>query len=159
MIERKKMIVFSGYVNKNTLKYIYNKMIKMGWIAGLAEFIIIGIPCVLIGLVFEFWIFSILVVLLLLPLTLLIAWSDRKGQLPYLIRIEKNEIYVEIGRGAGSRTLDDIKVILDYGEFYDIIFYFPNKLLNCICQKDLIVQGTIKEFEELFEDKIVRKMR
>ena len=151
------MIVFSGYVNDGTLKYIYKKMTKLGWIAGLTEFIIIGIPCILIGIVFELWIFSILVVLLLIPLTLLIAWLDRKGQLPYLIRLEKNEIYAEIGRGAGSRTLDDIKVILDYGEFYDIIFYFPNKVLNCICQKDLLVEGTIEEFEKLFEDKIVRK--
>lgn len=44
-----------------------------------------------------------------------------------------------------------------YGEFYDIIFYFSNKVLNCICQKDLIVEGTMEEFEKLFEDKIVRK--
>lgn len=93
------MIIFSGYVNSNTLKYIYKKMMKTGWIAGLAEFIIIGIPCILIGIVFGFWIFSILVVLLLISLTLLIAWADRKGQLPYLIRLEKNEIYAEIGRG------------------------------------------------------------
>ena len=151
------MIVFRGYVNNNTLKYIYKKMMKLGWIAGLTEFVIIGIPCVLIGVVFEFWIFSILVVFLSIPLTLLMSWSTRKDQLPYLIRIEKSEIYAEIGRGAGSRTLDDIKVILDYGEFYDIIFYFPNKVLNCICQKNLIVEGTIEEFEKLFEDKIVRK--
>lgn len=151
------MIVFRGYVNNNTLKYIYKKMMRLGWIAALTEFIIIGIPCVLIGIVFEFWIFSILVLFLSIPLTLLIAWSTRKDQLPYLIRIEKSEIYAEIGRGAGSRTLDDIKEILDYGDFYDIIFYFPNKVLNCICQKDLIIEGTIEEFEKLFEDKIVRK--
>ena len=35
--------------------------------------------------------------------------------------------------------------------------YFPSQWSNCICQKDLIIEGTIEEFEKLFEDKIVRK--
>lgn len=151
------MIVFRGAVNNNTLKYIYNKMMRLGAIAILSEFIILGFPSILVGILFETWLFFILLTFVFLPITFLMAWSTRKDQLPYLIRIDEIEIYAEIGRGAGSRTLDDIKEILDYGDFYDIIFYFPNKVLNCICQKDLIIEGTIEEFEKLFEDKIVRK--
>ena len=134
-------------------------MIRLGGMAALAEFIVIGIPSLLIGFIFDFYFFSIVVIFLGMPMVLFISWLTRKEQLPYLIRIEKNEIYAEIGRGAGSRNMEDIKKILDYGEFYDIIFYFPNKVLNCICQKDLLVEGTIEEFEKLFEDKIVRKTK
>ena len=74
-----------------------------------------------------------------------------------LIDIKEKEIFGEYRKGAGSRSIDDVKKVIDMGRFYDIIFYFPNQWANCICQKDLIVEGTIEEFEKLFEDKIVRK--
>jgi len=57
--------------------------------------------------------FFILLTFVFLPITFLMAWSTRKDQLPYLIRIDEIEIYAEIGRGAGSRTLDDIKEIME----------------------------------------------
>ena len=76
-----------------------------------------------------------------------------------MITIDNNQICAEIGKGMATRTFDDVKQIIDYGEFYDIIFYFPNKVLNCICQKDLIQEGTIEDFEELFKDYIVRKYK
>lgn len=53
--------------------------------------------------------------------------------------------------------IEDIKKIIDYGEFYKIVFYFPSMNSRFICQKDLITQGSIEEFEERFSDKIIRK--
>ena len=42
--------------------------------------------------------------------------------------------------------------------FYNKIFFiFPYKSQRFVCQKDLLVQGTIEEFEAVFEGKIVRK--
>ncbi|MBR2377787.1 MAG: hypothetical protein IKA85_08490 [Clostridia bacterium] len=55
--------------------------------------------------------------------------------------------------------VDDIKNVIDYGDFYAIVFYFPNLDKRFICLKDLIVEGTLEEFEQLFEDKIVRKTK
>ena len=40
--------------------------------------------------------------------------------------------------------------------FYVIKFYIPEQCINCVCQKDLIVEGTIEQFEEMFKDKIVQ---
>ena len=57
------------------------------------------------------------------------------------------------------REIRDVKKVIDEGEWYQIIFYFPYKLAECICQKDLIVEGTIEEFEELFKDYIVRRIK
>ena len=59
---------------------------------------------------------------------------------------------------AGKEVID-VKKVIDKGNFYIILFYFPHKDVNFICQKDLIVEGTIEEFEELFEGKIVRKIK
>ena len=153
------MVIFKGYINKYTLKYIHRKMIRIGWMSIFVEFIIFGVPSIVTGVMFKEFLFALWVFIILMPITFLIVWSTKDGQLPYLVRIEESEIYAEVGRGAGTRTLADVKKVLDYGEFYDIIFYFPNKVLNCICQKDLIVEGTIEEFEKLFEDKIMRKYK
>ena len=42
-------------------------------------------------------------------------------------------------------------------KYYKIFFIFPYKSQRFVCQKDLLVQGTIEEFEAVFEGKIVRK--
>lgn|GEM_PF-2504130 len=63
------------------------------------------------------------------------------------------------------KTISDVRKVIDYGEWYEIVFYGrkngyyadEKNLLYCICQKDLIVTGTIEDFEKLFEGKIIRK--
>ncbi len=50
-----------------------------------------------------------------------------------------------------------MKKITDEGDWYQIIFYFPHKVGDCICQKDLITEGSIEEFENIFEGLIVKK--
>ena len=85
------------------------------------------------------------------------------------IVVEKDIISGIYKKAYVEKKIEDVKKIVDYGEFYyisyyfpekwvNIIFYFPHKLSCCICQKDLIVEGTIEEFEELFEGKIERKI-
>ena len=53
--------------------------------------------------------------------------------------------------------ISKVKKVIDEGEWYFILFYFPYKQANCICQKNLITKGSIEEFEELFKDKIIRR--
>ncbi len=79
--------------------------------------------------------------------------------LPNGIIIE-NDTIETFGIGELSykcKNIQDIKEVLDMGKFYAIVFHFPNMDRRFICQKDLLVEGTIEEFEKLFEDKIVRK--
>lgn len=40
-----------------------------------------------------------------------------------------------------------------------MLFEIPQESINCLCQKDLIVEGTIEEFEERFSEYIVRKTK
>ena len=76
---------------------------------------------------------------------------------PTRIAIDPKEILGEYRKGVAIRSINDVKKVIDMGEFYDIVFYSPNQWTNCICQKDLIIEGTIEEFEEMFKDKIERK--
>ena len=58
---------------------------------------------------------------------------------------EKSEVF---------RSFDAVKKVIDYGECYYFKFYFPNKDQYFLCQKNLLVQGTLEKFEELFSEKI-----
>ena len=79
---------------------------------------------------------------------------------PYRITIEDEKIVCDgsVEVEYYSKDILDVKKVLDYGSFYYIKFYFRD-IIPCLCQKDLIVKGTIEEFEELFADRLVRKIR
>jgi len=85
--------------------------------------------------------------------------KDFINSLPNTIRIQRETIETSGVGGISYKSVNirDIKEIWDMGTFYAVIFYFPNMDRRFVCQKDLIVEGTIEEFEKLFENKIVRK--
>ena len=152
------MIRFYGKINNESQKFIAKKMLRLGLYAMIVLLIVAGFPSILAGVFFDIWFFTIFTGMGML-VALFLSYYTRKDYYPNLITIDNNQICAEIGKGMATRTFDDVKQIIDYGEFYDIIFYFPNKVLNCICQKDLIQEGTIEDFEELFKDYIVRKYK
>lgn len=51
--------------------------------------------------------------------------------------------------------MDQVKRVRDDGKYYSIIYADISNAI--ICQKSLLVEGTLEEFEALFEGKIVRK--
>ena len=54
------------------------------------------------------------------------------------------------------KPISKVKKVIDMGEWYYIIFKFGDISNSWICQKDLITQGTIEDFEKIFEGKIKR---
>ena len=152
------MIVFGGYLCYTAQRYLLKKSQKMTAIGAICMFLLLGIPSLLAWIHFKIWVFFVMSLLGTVWMFVL-TWTVRRDAYPTRIAIDikENTIFGEYRKGAGSRSIDDVKKVIDMGGFYDIIFYFPNQWANCICQKDLIVEGTIEEFEKLFEDKIVRK--
>ena len=55
------------------------------------------------------------------------------------------------------RSTDEVDHVEDMGEWYQIVFIPTAKNMRFICQKDLMTRGSIREFEEIFAGKIVRK--
>ena len=97
---------------------------------------------------------------ILIVVALLQLWNPRK-KLPfrweYHITIDPEKIIVETPLWSKplQKPMKKIKKVMDEGDCYYIIYADIN---NCIvCQKNLIKEGTIEEFETLFEGKIVRK--
>lgn len=56
-----------------------------------------------------------------------------------------------------SRMIGDEKEVVDYGEFYAIVYPFGKLSDKFICQKSLLTKGSLEEFEKIFEEKIKRK--
>lgn len=82
------------------------------------------------------------------------------GILPEKIVFQDKNFYYETERGEGELcSYEDVETVNDWGEWYTFTFCPPQtENISFICQKDLIVQGTIEEFETLFQGKIVRKV-
>lgn len=79
---------------------------------------------------------------------------------PHVI-ITDNEVMLEVWDNGKliwwKKNLSKVKKVLDCGELYYIILKHGGISTSWICQKSNIVNGTIEEFETIFESKIVKE--
>lgn len=79
--------------------------------------------------------------------------------LPKRMVIEDGMINLENEYRSEFRFIEDVDRIVDMGDWYHILFCFPKKSLYYVCQKNLLVEGTLEEFEKLFEGEIQRQTK
>ena len=53
-----------------------------------------------------------------------------------------------------STLVNSVTRVLDYGEWYYLLFEFDSRDIYFVCQKSLLTKGSLEEFEALFEGKI-----
>ena len=151
------MFEFRGKLSKECEDFLYNKqrrleLISMGIVALVFSIVII---------VFAIFVNSILFIGLILPLLFVIAPILPSTKRSFLQRMpnkvlfdfEKDTIFYSSEKSKDTYQISQIEKIFDYGNFYHIIFE-PAPDSYYVLQKDLMVQGTISEFEEYFKDKI-----
>ncbi len=56
-------------------------------------------------------------------------------------------------------SIHNVRKVVDYGDFYSIRINQQLEYGPFLCQKDLLSKGSIEEFEKIFENKIVRKLK
>lgn len=155
------MIVFSGAVSDEIQAKTMNRRNRSAFkicAVGMGSVIIVGGVAyfLLDGDMKEWLILSGLAIIVIL----LQLWNPRK-KLPfrwiYDITIDTEKIIVEcpIWPKPLQKPIKKIKKVLDVGDCYYIIYADINN--SIICQKDLLKEGTIQEFEELFSGKIVKE--
>ena len=83
--------------------------------------------------------------------------KGRKEITPKRIYVIDDNLICISDKQSESRGVGLVKTAYDYGEFYFLSFPMGKKSCNFVCQKDLLTQGTLEEFEKLFDGKIVRK--
>ena len=156
-------MVFEGNLSEKCTVWLEREMKKSAVAAGLISCGVISIPIILMGIFISKWV----LLFLLIPVTIVIlvactlSTDTRKNvmnNIPIKIEIGSTGLAMETRTVFVRRNMDDVKKVWDFGEWYQITFYFGYKNAFFICQKDLIKQGTIAEFEEMFADKLVRKV-
>lgn len=150
------MIEFRGSVSEKCKKYIWKRETKIASMASIITSLIFSVIVIIVALKVNL----IILLFLLLTVSLAILGSIPQKRiderLPQSISIENDEILLISKSYIKSCSISDIKKITDMGKWYVIDFYFPNKNLFFVCQKDLLIEGSIDEFEKLFEDKIIK---
>lgn len=164
------MIKFKFEMNDKIKNFVIEnrkKEVKLTFLIALSIFLI---PLIVVGVIYRenFYVKIIIITLSIMSLIMAFVLCRYDSPLNAFKESEPQEIIIldDTIETTGSEKfcykqykLYDVKRIIDYGYFYVFIFYFPNLDKRFICQKDLIVKGTIEEFEQIFEDKIVRKVK
>lgn len=126
----------------------------------------------------------ILSIILVIPITLAIVFDDTIWAIAYIIipalilfsvvsipkkkwdticpteiSINDETVIIHGETFHQEREISQLKRIIDFGDCYKMEFVFPHKSFSCLCQKNLMVKGTLEEFEERFADIIVRRAK
>lgn len=154
------MIEFNGYLTGKSERFFFKKNISYLQIAIIFAFTMV-LPFIIL-LVKTFQALSILYAYLAVFVCLMIAVrifipKSGKSVIPKRIYIMDNKMVCIADNFTENRFVELVKMVYDYGEFYFISFYFGKISCYFICQKSLLTQGTIEDFEKLFDGKIVRK--
>ena len=152
------MIEFKGEISNECKKFLQKKFTQGLRLGLLISIIIFSTLITIIALFYE----KIIFLFLLVQIPLFILLYPFPNSVPVRIEIGEDYLAVECknkdGKKDGSvRDIVDVKQVIDMGDWYYITFYFPHKTIDFACQKDLITQGTLEEFEALFEDRLIRQ--
>lgn len=156
------MIKFEGEISGQTLKFIINQHRNKSLIAASIVSVILAIGIIIFAILYD----TVYFIGLAFPIIFVVLSVFAKPSksiyniiLPQRVYIEGETIICENEKGSISRTLDQVETVIDFGEGYYIRFYFGYRSNTSICQKSLLIQGSIEEFEKKFDGKIVRKIK
>ena len=83
--------------------------------------------------------------------------KDLDKTVPFSVKLDNDKIVYEPSEGFGRREFNyaNLKKIIDEGTYYVIVSKEHN--IRFVCQKDLLVQGSLEEFDDYFSKIISRK--
>lgn len=154
------MFEFNGSLSNESKNFLYKKQKKLELLSIGSVCFVFSVPIVVLAFTIH-WVFLsgffVIVIALFTPFLPTVEkgfWKHMPNRI--LIDTSENTILYQSEKSEFSDEISNISVIYDYGQFYHIKFNnIPDSYY--VLQKDLIVQGTIQEFEEYFKDIIVRK--
>lgn len=152
------MIKFQGEISDKNKKFFINKIKIMLFLSFFIPSLLILIPFIILVFIDSILYLSVVVFLILFPLIFLVIKNKYyEDMLPNEIIINDNTIICVGEKFRYEMEFTDISKIIDYGDCYKILFKIPCNNQSFICQKDLIVDGSIEEFEIIFKNKIRKK--
>ncbi len=102
----------------------------------------------------------ILLAIIVLFLFILCLLISIKNDIPLRIEITPEKaVKSECRKKTHIYSIHEVRKVIDYGDFYSIRINQQLEHGHFLCQKDLLTHGSIEEFEKIFENKIVRKVK
>lgn len=153
----KSKIKFKGTISKQSMKFLKKEQVKAGIMVSIIG-LILTVPIIIIAAIYLeililIFLFAPIALAILFPLSPLYDPNPPKE----IIFEDDGMVYIICEKFYKSREIADIKKIIDFGEGYYIKFYFPSHCLFCLCQKNLIEEGSVEIFEDNFKDYIVKQ--
>ena len=154
------MIEFTGYLSGEAVKGFWRRSRKIGMSIVITTFVVF-IP-IIFSLAAAFASWGVLVgygILCFVTFTFLLWPKSEKFMrqgMPKRIYTDIEYIVAETDTGEEFKLLSDVKQVFDHGEYYELVFPFGKVSDKFICQKSLLTQGTLEEFEALFSVEIIR---
>lgn len=153
------MIEFNGYLSGNAEKHFFKKarvyaqtLLMIGATFALPVAGILGIQLhTWIPLTVNCALFIIIPLLVRMPK----SKREKISITPKKICIEDEYMICIADKYEEYRAISDVKSVLDHGDFYELIFQFGKLSEKFICQKNLLMKGSLEEFELLFKDKLI----
>ncbi len=154
------MFEFKGEITGQGKEYLYSLHKKTTKVMAITYISMAAVVLIVASICMRIW-WGPLCGVLFIPLFWLVKLNPTKGQYaliaPSRIVINEDTISFENKKTHMLQYLESVDSVIDFEEFY--LFKFTERRpINeaYICQKDLIVNGTIEEFESVFADKIVK---
>lgn len=143
---------FVGELSAENKRYLLKRQIKLNVIMGILFSCVLSVPIVLLAVYY----YKLILLFLMIPFLILVMFIMNpfyKKEFPKEIEIVDNVIYITTKLATYSRDVADVKKVYDIGNAYYISFYLP-KTSACLCQKNLLVEGSLADFERLFVNRL-----
>ncbi len=152
------MIKFQGEITGECFLWFLKRETFGGMLIGYPICLAGSIVVISLAIFYDFMILlSVLIIFIVIAILVSIPRkSEAKKLAPKLIIIRESDFEITSDRQHYYRKNDVVKKIIDYGEWYFLKMQYPHGNGTFICQKDLIKEGTIDDFEKIFEGKIRR---
>ena len=154
------MIVFNGQISGKAEAHYWQTQANLG------SMLLIGASVACSPILLIFWnvpeyllVVAVAYLLVAIPLPLLPQllkkFMANPKHLPMLITIDGDNLVCQISLITENRTLQDVKCVKQYDEYYTLHFVTGKASIHYVCQKSLLTVGSLAEFEALFKDKMV----
>ena len=155
------MIEFNGYISGTSQEFFLKKSRKIAQNLILFAVILLLPIFFVIAYQTKYWLllgtYGTLIIAALLLVRIPKKVKNLQKVLPKKIYTEEEYIVCVADQYVEYRKISDVKTVVDHGEFYELVFPFGKVSDKFICQKSLLVKGTLTDFENMFEIDILKK--
>jgi len=157
-------VVFAGQLSDECKSYLRKKQIKLEVIKAIIALTISAVTAFIGALLFSavfgedvsLIVFGIVMVVMLLVFAYAFIKSFTVNLFPEKVVVTDEEMVSYVDGKEHEASPVYIEEVVDKGNYWYFVWGAFKQPVYFICQKNLLVEGTLEDFEKIFEGKIVK---